>query len=58
VKQHDLGEYEENTREKQNIHYIRQTYQLPLKPSHMDGKHKFPTQEGSNQNSRFLNDKR
>jgi hypothetical protein len=24
----------------------------------MDGKHQFPTQEGSNQNSTFLNDKR
>jgi hypothetical protein len=24
VKQHDLGEYEENVREKQNIQYIRQ----------------------------------
>jgi hypothetical protein len=29
VKQNDLGEYEENTREKQNIQYIRQKHQLP-----------------------------
>jgi hypothetical protein len=42
VKQHDLGEYEENAREKQNIQYTRQKHQLPLKPSHMDGKHQFP----------------
>jgi hypothetical protein len=44
VKQSDLGEYEENAREKQNIHYTRQKHQLPLKPSHMDGKHQFPPQ--------------
>jgi hypothetical protein len=55
VKQSDLGEYEENAREKQNIQYTKQKHQLPLKPSHMDGKHQFSTQEGSNQNTRFLN---
>jgi hypothetical protein len=44
VKQSDLGEYEENAREKQNIQYTRQKHQLPLKPSHMDGKHQFPLQ--------------
>jgi hypothetical protein len=44
VKQSGLGEYEENTREKQNIHYTRQKHQLPLKPSHMDGKYQFPPQ--------------
>jgi hypothetical protein len=42
VKQSDLGGYEENVREKQNIQYISQKHQLPLKPSHMDGKHQFP----------------
>jgi hypothetical protein len=42
VKQRDLGEYEENVREKQNIQYTRQKHQLPLKPSHMDDKHQFP----------------
>jgi hypothetical protein len=42
VKQGDLDEYEENAREKQNIQYTRQKHQLPLKPSHMDGKHQFP----------------
>jgi hypothetical protein len=36
VKQSDLGEYEENEREKQNIQYT------PLKSSHMDDKHQFP----------------
>jgi hypothetical protein len=58
VKQHDLGEYEAKAMEKQNIQYTRQKHQLPLKSSHMDGKHQFSTQEGNNQNSRFLNDKR
>jgi hypothetical protein len=42
VKQDDLGEYEESAREKQNIQYTRQKHQLPLKPSHTDGKHQFP----------------
>jgi hypothetical protein len=42
VKQRDLSEYEENTEQKQNIQYTRQKHQLPLKPSHMDGKHQFP----------------
>jgi hypothetical protein len=32
VKQDDLGEYEENVREKQDIQYTRQKHQLPLKP--------------------------
>jgi hypothetical protein len=41
VKQGDLGEYEENAREKQNIQYTREKHQLPLKPSHMNGKHQF-----------------
>jgi hypothetical protein len=44
VKQNDLGEYEENAREQQDIQYTRQKHQLPLKPSHMDGKHQFPPQ--------------
>jgi hypothetical protein len=43
VKHSDLGEYEENAREKQNIQYTRQKHQLPLKPSHMDGKHQSPS---------------
>jgi hypothetical protein len=41
VKQSDLGEYEENAREKQNTQYTRQKHQLPLKPSHMDGNTNF-----------------
>jgi hypothetical protein len=39
VKQGDLGEYEEIAREKQNTQNTRQKHQLPLKSSHMDGKH-------------------
>jgi hypothetical protein len=30
-------------------------HKLPLKPSHRDGKHQVRTQEGSNQNTTFLN---
>jgi hypothetical protein len=41
VKQSDLGGYEENAREKHNIQYTWQKHQLPLKPSHMYGKHQF-----------------
>jgi hypothetical protein len=44
VKQSDLGEYEANAREKQNIQVYKVKHQLPLKPSHMDGKHQFPLQ--------------
>jgi hypothetical protein len=44
VKQSDLGEYKENAREKQNIQYTRKKHQLPLIPSHKDGKHQFPPQ--------------
>jgi hypothetical protein len=46
VKQHDLGEFEEKAREKQNIQYTRQKHQLPLKPSHMGGKHQFSSSRG------------
>jgi hypothetical protein len=42
VKQSDLDEYEENAREKQNIQIYTIKHQLPLKPSHTDGKHQFP----------------
>jgi hypothetical protein len=44
VKQSDLGEYEENAREKQNIQIYKIKHQLPLKPSHKDDKHQFPPQ--------------
>jgi hypothetical protein len=67
VKQHDLGEYEENTGEKQNIQYTRKKHQLPLKPrqivsfpSNQDMwmvNIKFQIQEDSNQNMGFLNAK-
>jgi hypothetical protein len=44
VKQIDLGEYDENVREKQKIQIYKIKHQLPLKPSHTDGKHQFPPQ--------------
>jgi hypothetical protein len=34
---------------------IKANHKLPLNPSHMDDNIKLQTQEGSNQNSRFLN---
>jgi hypothetical protein len=43
VKQSDLGEYEENAREKPKYIIYRVEHQLPLKPSHMKGKLQFPT---------------
>jgi hypothetical protein len=46
VKQRDLGEYEENAREKQNIQYTSQKQQLPLNPSHTDGNHKVSNSRG------------
>jgi hypothetical protein len=46
VKQSNLGEYDENTREKQNIQVYKVKHQLPLKPSHIDGKHQFPNSRG------------
>jgi hypothetical protein len=44
VKQSDLGEYEENIREKKKIQVYNIKHQLPHKPSHKDGKHQFPPQ--------------
>jgi hypothetical protein len=46
VKQSNLGEYDENTREKQNIQVYKVKHQLPLKPSHIDGKHQFSNSRG------------
>jgi hypothetical protein len=55
VKQKDLGEYEANVREKQNIqdrgkaptpHQTKAKHKLPLKSSHMNGKHQFPNSRG------------
>jgi hypothetical protein len=37
VKQNDLGEYEENARENQNIQEYKVKHQLSLKPSHIYG---------------------
>jgi hypothetical protein len=42
VKQCELGEYEENAREKQKIQIYKIKHQLPLKPNHRDDKHQFP----------------
>jgi hypothetical protein len=44
VKHSDLGEYEENAREKQNIQIYKIKHQLPLKSSYNDGKHQFAPQ--------------
>jgi hypothetical protein len=44
VKQSDLGEYEENAREKQKIQIYKIKHKLPLKLSHKDGKHQSPPQ--------------
>jgi hypothetical protein len=41
VNQSDLGEYEENAKEKQNLQIYKIKHQLPLKLSHTDGKHQF-----------------
>jgi hypothetical protein len=57
VKQGDLGNYEENAREKHNIQHTRQKHQLSHKPSHMSGKHQVPNSRGSNQTMRFFNAK-
>jgi hypothetical protein len=42
VKQSDLGEYEENTREKKKYTIYKAKDQLPLKISHMGGKRQIP----------------
>jgi hypothetical protein len=57
VKQSDLGEYEENAREKQNIQYTRQSTNSPSNQAIWMSNIKFWIQEGSNQNTRFLNAK-
>jgi hypothetical protein len=44
VKQGDLGEYEENAKEKQIYNIQGKSTDSPLKPSHMDGKHQPPPQ--------------
>jgi hypothetical protein len=42
VKQSDIVEYEENTKEKQKIQIYKIKHQLSLKLSHTDGKHHPP----------------
>jgi hypothetical protein len=46
VKQNDLGEYEENAREKQNIQIYKIEAQLPLKLRHKDDKHQVQNSRG------------
>jgi hypothetical protein len=46
VKQSDLGEYEENAKEKQTIQVHAKTPTPPLKPSHMDDKHQVSNSRG------------
>jgi hypothetical protein len=58
VKQSDLGEYEEYAREKQNIQYTGKSTNSPSNQAIRMANTNFPTQEGSNQNIRFLNSKR
>jgi hypothetical protein len=50
VNQNDLGEYEENAREKQKIQIYKIKHQLPLKPSHKDGKYHPPVKQQSKKN--------
>jgi hypothetical protein len=57
VKQSDLGEYEENARQKQNIQYTRQSTDSPSNQAIWMANVKFQTQEGSKQTTRFLNEK-
>jgi hypothetical protein len=57
VKQSDLGEYDENAREKQNIQYIRQSTDSPSNQAIWMANIKFRTQKGSNQTTWFLNAK-
>jgi hypothetical protein len=55
VKQNDLGEYEENAREKQKIQVYKENHRLPLKPSHRDDKHQAPPyKEAKREESRGL----
>jgi hypothetical protein len=57
VKQSDLGEYEENARETQNIQHTHQSTNTPSNQAIWMANTKLQTQEGSNQTMRFLNAK-
>jgi hypothetical protein len=46
VKQSDLGEYDENAREKQTIQVYKVKAQTPPQTSHTDGKHQFSNSRG------------
>jgi hypothetical protein len=54
VNQNDLGEYEENVREKQKIQIYKIKHQLPLKPSHKDGKYQSPRKAAKREELRGL----
>jgi hypothetical protein len=58
VKQSDFGEYEENAKEKQKIQIYKIKHQLPLKPSHTNGKYQVQKSRGKQRNMSFLNGKR
>jgi hypothetical protein len=57
VKQSDLGEYEKNAREKQKYTIYKAEALSPSQTKSYGWQHQFPTQEGSNQTTRFLNAK-
>jgi hypothetical protein len=57
VKQSDLGEYEENAREKQNIQYTCQSTNSPSNQAIWMANTNLQTQEGSKKSTRFLNAK-
>jgi hypothetical protein len=57
VKQSDLGEYEENAKEKQTIQVHAKAPTPPSNQVIWMTNIKFQTQEGSNQTTRFLNAK-
>jgi hypothetical protein len=52
VNQCDLGEYEENAREKQRDTNIKENHKLSLKQSHKDGKHQAPPAKKQNEKNR------
>jgi hypothetical protein len=52
VKQNDLGEYEENAKEKQKIQVYKANHKLPLKPNHRDGKRQAPLTKKQNEKYR------
>jgi hypothetical protein len=54
VKQNDLGEYEENVREKQKIQVYKANHKFPLKPSHRDDKLQAPPAKKQNEKNQVV----